>query len=75
MKYEFLKATCFTEDDSKQLEKNMDLDILTEKSINSLLRLMYKTCRNQGERIKAYLIQYKASVRTNFIYNTCYSSL
>ena len=36
---------------------------LMEQSVNSLLRLMYKTCRNQQERIKIYLMQYRAFVR------------
>lgn len=33
-----------------------------EHSVNSLLKLMYKTCRNQSQRIKDYLVQYKAAV-------------
>ncbi|CDW84661.1 UNKNOWN [Stylonychia lemnae] len=40
----------------------LQLDQILEYSINSLLRLMYKTCKNQGERIKSYLVQYKAAL-------------
>ena len=33
-----------------------------EFGINSMLRLMYKTCKNQKERIKSNLVQYKSSL-------------
>lgn len=33
-----------------------------EYGINSMLRLMYKTCKNQKERIKQNLVQYKSSL-------------
>jgi len=33
-----------------------------EFGINSMLRLMYKTCKNQKERIKQNLVQYKSSL-------------
>lgn len=40
----------------------MDLEAVMEHSVNSLLKLMYKTCRNQSQRIKDYLVQYKAAL-------------
>eukprot|EP00347_Sterkiella_histriomuscorum_P005678 403355681 len=48
----------FIYDEGSQLQ----LEQILELSINSLLRLMYKTCKNQGERIKLYLVQYKAAL-------------
>jgi len=45
-----------------QGETFVDLEKITECSINSLLSLMYKTCKNQSERIKQYLVQYKAAL-------------
>ena len=40
----------------------LTLEKIMDHSINSLLRLMYKTCKNQSQRIKDYLVQYKAAV-------------
>lgn len=40
----------------------LTLEKVMDHSINSLLRLMYKTCKNQSQRIKDYLVQYKAAV-------------
>lgn len=54
-----------------RVDRNMDilkvnddrnLDCTKEFAIDSLLRLMYKTCKNQKDRIKANLVQYKATV-------------
>lgn len=50
-KLTFLKAT-----------DELNLDSVKEFAINSLLRLMYKTCKNQKDRIKANLVTYKATV-------------
>jgi hypothetical protein len=36
-----------------------DLANTLEASVNSLLKLMYKTCKNQKERIQANLVHYK----------------
>ena len=44
-------------------DASVELEKIMERSINSLLKLMYKTCRNQSQRIKDYLVQYKAAVR------------
>lgn len=41
-------------------ENNMSRTM--EFGINSMLRLMYKTCKNQKERIKQNLVQYKSSL-------------
>lgn len=49
------------------LESAQDLEMVMEWSINSLLKLMYKTCKNQGERIKSYLVQYKAAVSSHIL--------
>lgn len=40
----------------------LTLEKVMDHSINSLLRLMYKTCKNQSQRIKDYLVQYKAAL-------------
>lgn len=40
----------------------LPMDKVMEHSIDSLLKLMYKTCRNQSQRIKDYLVQYKAAL-------------
>lgn len=37
-------------------------DELVQLTIKSLLKLMYSTCNNQRERIKANLVQYKATL-------------
>lgn len=42
-----------------QLNANHDLNSTIEETISQLLRLTYKLCRNQKERIKSFLIQYK----------------
>ena len=60
--FDFLQSICLKDVNSSEETYNINLDILMEKSINSLLRLMYKTCKNQSERIKSYLIQYKAAL-------------
>lgn len=58
----------FTSDDFLQLDKSCghlqlssqhDLNSTIEETISQLLRLTYKLCRNQKERIKNFLIQYK----------------
>jgi uncharacterized protein YaaQ len=46
--YPFLKVSATT-----------DLANTLEASVNSLLKLMYKTCKNQKERIQANLVHYK----------------
>ena len=38
------------------------MEKIMEKSVYTLLKLMYKTCRNQSQRIKDYLVLYKAAV-------------
>jgi hypothetical protein len=38
------------------------MERVMDHAINSLLKLMYKTCRNQAQRIKDYLVQYKAAL-------------
>ena len=50
-KLDFLKVS-----DSNNMAKTMEF------GINSMLRLMYKTCKNQKERIKSNLVQYKSSL-------------
>ena len=45
-----------------EAESPLELEKIMEHSVNSLLKLMYKTCRNQSQRIKDYLVQYKAAV-------------
>ena len=50
-KLDFLKVS-----DSNNMAKTMEF------GINSMLRLMYKTCKNQKERIKQNLVQYKSSL-------------
>ena len=47
----FLKVS-----DSNNMARTMEF------GINSMLRLMYKTCKNQKERIKQNLVQYKSSL-------------
>lgn len=41
-------------------ENNMSTTL--DLCINSMLRLMYKTCKNQKDRIKQNLVQYKSSL-------------
>jgi hypothetical protein len=48
--------------DILKVNEERNLDSTKEFAINSLLRLMYKTCKNQKDRIKANLVQYKATV-------------
>jgi len=50
-KLDYLKVS-----DSNNMAKTMEF------GINSMLRLMYKTCKNQKERIKQNLVQYKSSL-------------
>lgn len=45
----------------------LELEKIMERSVNSLLKLMYKTCRNQSQRIKDYLVQYKAAVSVTWL--------
>jgi len=42
-----------------QLNEDHDLNSTIEETVCQLLRLTYKLCRNQKERIKNFLIQYK----------------
>jgi|TARA_B110000285_G_C14721881_1_gene422535 hypothetical protein len=42
-----------------QLNEDHDLNSTIEETVSQLLRLTYKLCRNQKERIKQYLVQYK----------------
>ena len=37
-------------------QQPIELERIMEHSVNSLLKLMYKTCRNQSQRIKDYLV-------------------
>ena len=46
---------------------------MIENSIRSLLSLMYKACKNQSERIKQFLVQYKAAVIQKFSLKEKYS--
>lgn len=42
-----------------QVNEDHDLNTTIEETVSQLLRLTYKLCRNQKERIKSFLIQYK----------------
>ena len=64
-------------DFDSQLDKNLDilkvnedrnLNVTKEFAVNSLLKLMYKTCKNQRDRIKANLVQYKATLLVKKLY-------
>ena len=59
-KFDFLKAT-----------EQSNLNTTMEFGINSLLRLMYKTCKNQKERIKANLVQYKSTLIMKKLFTKC----
>jgi hypothetical protein len=48
--------------DFLKVNDERNLNATKEFAINSLLKLMYKTCKNQKDRIKANLVQYKATV-------------
>ena len=72
---DFAKIVDFTQDKTDQLfdfifeegdQKSLELTKIMDQSINSLLRLMYRTCKNQSQRIKEYLVQYKAAVSEYF---------
>ena len=41
------------------MNEDHDLNTTIEETVSQLLRLTYKLCRNQRERIKSFLIQYK----------------
>ena len=41
------------------MSKEINLDRTLQFSVNALLTLMYKTCKNQKERIQANLVHYK----------------
>ena len=48
--------------DFLKVSKENNMATTMEFGINSMLRLMYKTCKNQKERIKQNLVQYKSSL-------------
>lgn len=47
---------------NQDFAKIANQDVLITYTVESLLRLMFRTCRNQKERIKANLVQYKATL-------------
>ena len=59
-KFDFLKVT-----DTSNLNTTMEF------GIDSLLRLMYKTCKNQKERIRANLVQYKSTLIMRKLFSKC----
>jgi len=48
--------------DFLKVSEDNNISRTMEFGINSMLRLMYKTCKNQKERIKQNLVQYKSSL-------------
>ena len=59
-KFDFLKVT-----------ETSNLNTTMEFGIDSLLRLMYKTCKNQKERIRANLVQYKSTLIMRKLFSKC----
>ena len=63
---DFTKIDFETRTDQKldflKVSKDKNMSTTMEFGINSMLRLMYKTCKNQKERIKNNLVQYKSSL-------------
>ena len=51
-----------------KVQEDNNLNSTMETGINSLLRLMYKTCKNQKDRIQANLVQYKSILIMNKLF-------